>query len=134
MSESNKSKLLTEISTDGVIDNYKLAAKIKEELKKRDLPQNLKSLFENYQGELFEQSPSPQMVETLIFSLLKNNVVRPKFPGEHYILVTSPLFDRGDRDLNFYQFNKDKNQQNAKVVFKWEFLKLLNIPRKCGGM
>lgn len=127
ISEENVLDLMDKISTNGEIDNKKLADEIKEELKKRELPQSLTSIFTLYGDELyqrFEQSPSPQLVETLIYSLLKNKVVRPKFPGEHYIMMSSSLFDREGRELGFYEIGKPAQ---CKVVLSGEFLKLLNV-------
>lgn len=116
LSESNKQQLMDEISTDGQVDRYKLVEKIREELKKRELPQSIKDLFENYEGQDFEESLSPQIVDTLVFSLLKNNVVKPKFLGEHYIQVASPLFDRSERDLDFYKI-EDGISNSDKIIF-----------------
>ena len=118
---------MDKISTNGEIDNKKLADEIKEELKKRELPQSLTSIFTLYGDEFyqrFEQSLSPQLVETLIYSLLKNKVVRPKFPGEHYIMMSSSLYDREGRELGFYEIGKPAQ---CKVVLSGEFLKLLNV-------
>lgn len=130
ISEENVLDLMDKISTDGQIDNKKLADEIKEELKKRELPQSLTSIFTLYGDEFyqrFEQSLSPQLVETLIYSLLKNKVVRPKFPGEHYIMMSSSLFDREGRELGFYELGDETKPAQCKVVLSGEFLKLLNV-------
>lgn len=127
ISQENITDLMDRISTNGEIDNRKLADEIKEELKKRELPQSLTSIFTLYGEEFyqrFEQSLSPQLVETLIYSLLKNKVVRPKFPGEHYIMMSSSIFDRKGRELEFYEMGKPAQ---CKVVLSGEFLKLLNV-------
>lgn len=119
ISEENVLDLMDKISTNGEIDNKKLADEIKEELKKRELPQSLTSIFTLYGDEFyqrFEQSLSPQLVETLIYSLLKNKVVRPKFPGEHYIMMSSSLFDREGRELGFYEMGEGITQ-NDKIIF-----------------
>lgn len=130
ISEQNIKDLLDKISTDGQLDNRKLADEVQKEIKKRELPQSLTSIFTLYgqpDYQRFEQSLSPQLVETLIYSLLKNKVVRPKFPGEHYIQVASPLFERG-RDLKFYELKDGKTQPaECKIVLSGEFVKLLNI-------
>lgn len=130
ISEENVRDLMDRISTEGEIDNKKLAEEIKEEIKKRELPQSLTSIFTLY-GEFdfqrFEQSLSPQLVETLIYSLLKNKVVKPKFPGEHYIMMSSALYDRKGRELGFYELGDETKPAQCKVVLSGEFLKLLNV-------
>lgn len=96
LSRFNRERLLEEISTDGLIDNKKLADLVSKEVKRRDLPESVSAIFDNY-GQLdyerFEQSVSPQLVETLIYSLLRKRIVRPQFPGEQYIQVSSAIYD-----------------------------------------
>ena len=121
ISQENILDLMDKISTDGEIDNRKLADEIKEELKKRELPQSLTSIFTLYGEEFyqrFEQSLSPRLVETLIYSLLKNKVVRPKFPGEHYIMMSSSLFDRKGRELGFYEMGGGGIKEGVDFVFE----------------
>lgn len=128
----NKSKLKEEITTDGKIDNRKLADKVKQELNKRDLPESLQAIFLFYGTHFydrFEQALSPQLVETLIYSLLKNEVIRDKKPGEHYPQVSSTLYDRlGQRDLNFYTYTDEEVlPAECKITLSGEFKKLLNV-------
>jgi hypothetical protein len=96
LSGYNKERLLEEISTEGIIDNKKLALLVSKEVKRRELPESVAAIFNQY-GEVdferFEQSVSPQLVETLIYSLLRKRIVRPNFPGEHYIQVSSSIYD-----------------------------------------
>lgn len=96
LSKYNRERLLEEISTDGLIDNKKLADLVSKEVKRRDLPESVAAIFDLYGNldyERFEQSVSPQLVETLIYSLLKKRIVRPQFPGEQYIQVSSAIYD-----------------------------------------
>lgn len=132
LSKYNRERLLEEISTDGLIDNKKLADLVSKEVKRRDLPESVAAIFDLYGNldyERFEQSVSPQLVETLIYSLLKKRIVRPQFPGEQYIQVSSAIYDGSERDLKFYRIeNGEVQPAECKVVLSGEFLKLLNLP------
>ena len=101
LSRFNRERLFEEISTDKKIDNKKLADLVSKEVKRRDLPESVSAIFDNY-GQLdyerFEQSVSPQLVETLIYSLLRKRIVRPQFPGEQYIQVSSAIYDGSERE------------------------------------
>jgi hypothetical protein len=71
-----------------------LVGMVRKELSKRDLPEAYTYLFDNFEGNLLEESLSPQTVETLIYSVLKNRIVKIKYPGGQLVQVSSSLFNR----------------------------------------
>jgi hypothetical protein len=75
------------------IDVNLLVQMVRKELSKRDLPEAYTYLFDNFEGNLLEESLSPQTIETLIYSVLKNRIVKIKYPGGQLVQVSSSLFD-----------------------------------------
>ena len=128
LAENARKVLMEDLGAeDGQVDVYKVVELIKGELESRDLPLAYTELFDNYSGQNLEESLSPQSVETLIYSLLKNRIVKAKFPGGQLVQVSSALF--GAETLEFYRYeNGQVLPADCMVTLSGDFLNLLNLP------
>jgi hypothetical protein len=128
LAENARETLMKDLGAeDGQVDVYKVVELIKEELESRDLPLAYTELFDNYSGQNLEESLSPQSVETLIYSLLKNRIVKAKFPGGQLVQVAPALF--GAEELEFYRYeNGEVLPADCMVTLSGDFLNLLNLP------
>lgn len=130
------------------IDVNKLVALLRKEVDKRDLPKPLRAFFDkDFEPKdivFFEQSLSPKIVENMLYSMLKNRIVKAKFPGSQLIQISSSLFNRttnlneNGRDLEFYRYDEQTGEilpAQAKVTLHGPFLNLLNLPevKQAGG-
>jgi hypothetical protein len=136
LAEKARKELFEELGAEDVnkpeIDLAKFARLLRREASKRDLPESLTQLFEAWEeGRRFEESLSPQLVETLLYALLKNRIVRQKMPGSQLIQVPSSVFDEDvqNRDLKFYRMENGKVlKAECKVALIGDFKHLLNLP------
>ena len=123
------------------ININKLVALLRKEVDKRDLPRPLRAFFEKDFGPkemvFFEQSLSPKIVENMLYSMLKNRIVKAKFPGSQLIQISSSLFNRttnvneDGRDLEFYRYDELTGKilpAQCKMTLHGPFLNLLNLP------
>jgi ribonuclease HI len=117
------------------IDLSKLIDMVKKEADKRDLPESVRYVIDNFDTlseTHLETSLSPQNINTLIYSILKNRIVKVKYPGAQFVQVASSLFSKGERDLNFYRpIVKDGKTiilpADCKISMSGDFLNLLNL-------
>ena len=122
------------------IDMNKLLPLLREEVDKRDLPDSLRYYFDREvkpnEKVFFEMSLSPKIVENMLYSMLKNRIVKAKFPGSQLVQVASSVFNRIDslnennRDLEFYRVDENGNilPAQCKITLHGPFLNLLNLP------
>ena len=125
------------------VDVKKLLVLLREEVDKRELPEALRDFFDrdglNSDDAIFELSLSPKIVENMIYSLLKNRIVKEKFPGSQLIQTPSSFFSRkgiqdpmtNNRDLKFYRIDPDTGEvlpAQCKMTLHGPFLNLLNLP------
>lgn len=114
------------------IDLRVFADLVKKELSRREMPESITSIFDRFETDYyrqFESAISPQMVETMLFSLLKNRIVRTKFDGSQLIQKPSSLHDR----LEFYRMVEQDGKlvvlpAECKVTLMGDFMNLLNLP------
>ena len=136
-------------STEGInlnIDLSKLVKLMRKEVEKRDIPEALKEFFYNDSltdqevGDVFfEMSLSPSIVENMLYSVLKNRIVKVKFPGAHLVQSPSSLFTSKNeedlnsqgRDLEYYRVDEKTGEilpAQCKIALQGDFKNLLNHP------
>ncbi len=135
LANNERNKLIEELGGDPnsptpTIDKQKFVDLLNEELAKRELPKAFTDIFENFkEDDNFEEALSPQIIETLLYSVLKNRIVKAKFPGGQLVQISSSLFDSIEgRDLEFYRVVNGKVlPADCKVTLSGDFLNLLNL-------
>jgi hypothetical protein len=130
------------------IDLNKLLDLVRKEFATRDLPASIVNYFlrdfefnpNSPNKDYLETSISPKIIENLLYSLLKNRIVKPKVKGAAFIVVSNSLFTELDnegnviRDLETYVpviINgrvKEIKRAGCKVTLQGDYLNLLNLP------
>jgi predicted nucleic acid-binding Zn-ribbon protein len=129
------------------IDVNKLVDLVKKEFLRRDLPASITQYFDREfdlsdEGlrDYLESSISPKIIENLLYSLLKNRIVKPKIKGAAFVVTSNSLFTTLDgdgnitRDLQTYEpvieggkVTRIRRAQ-CKVTLQGDYLNLLNLP------
>jgi len=136
IANNERNKIIIELGGDPneaspEINKQKFVDLLNKELTKRELPKAFIDIFKDFkEDDNFEEALSPQVIETLLYSVLKNRIVKAKFPGGQLVQVSSSLFDSIEtgRDLKFYRKENGKIlPADCKVTLSGDFLNLLNL-------